>query len=137
MGALFPKLSALLDRIEAGEVAGPDSSDIRDNDAFRWVLFYFKYTGLGAAKARLEAQAARARALLEAGETQQAVEIAQPTLDSLDEIAQLVVSVHQRVDDADVAVPGVGDGCAALDEFSPMDFREPLEAVVAEAGEEG
>ncbi len=136
MERLFADLEALMDRVDEGEIAGPTADDIRDDEAYKWVLFYYKYTGIGAAKARLEAATAEVRSLAEAGERQQAVEIARAALDSLDEMAQQVVGIHQRVDEAGVSVPSAGDGCKKLDSFAPADFAEPLNAIVDNAGEQ-
>jgi len=137
MEALVPRLADLLDRIEAGEVAGPDSSDIREDAALGWALFYYKYTGLGAVKARLEAEAARARSLLEAGERGQAIEVARAALGTIDEMAQRAARIHQRVEEIGAPVAGSGPALQTLDTFAPVEFAGTLNAVIEEAGAEG
>jgi hypothetical protein len=137
MERLHPPLAALLEDIDTGRIAGPVSDDIREDDAYAWVVFYYKYTGLGAVKARLEAEAAEARRLLEAGQNREATEVAQAGLDTLNEMAQRVVAIHQRVDASGVNMPAGGAGCEALDEFAPVEFVEAFQQIIQDAAEEG
>jgi hypothetical protein len=119
-------LQNLTDRAENGRVAGATDADIRDEEGFRWVLFFFKYCRLAAVKARLEAEADRARKLVAAGKPKEAAEVAANLRTAIPEMAAACRQVRKRAAASGVSLPSGGPAGNALDTFDPACFEELL-----------
>ncbi len=135
MEALSHDLAALMDRIEAGEVAGPVSDDIREDAAFGWVLFHYQYTGIGAVKARLEARADRCRKLLADGNGEEAARLAAEMRARIPDMAGICQRARERAAAAGVPIPGAGPTGEALDAFDPGSFDAVFQEIEQQAAQ--
>ncbi len=136
----FERLSGLLhdlmDRAEAGQVSGVTAADIRDEESFGWLVFFFKYCRLAAIKARLEAQADRCRKLLAADKPEEAAELAAKARAGIPEMAAACQQVRKRAAATDVSVPSGGPAGKTLDTFDPASFEEILAKIEKRAADE-
>lgn len=121
---------------DAAESLDPDAAN-RSLDRAKtaaWTVFYYRYASLAAAKARLEAGAARVEELLEDDRTDAAADLAESLLDDLPELQRETERVRERSDElADRLRPGrldappYGNGWIEdLEAFAPTDFEDGL-----------
>jgi len=126
----------LMDRAEKGRVPGVTTADLRDEEAFGWVAFFFQYCRLAAVKARLEAEADRCRKLLAAGKADQAARSAAKVRAAIPTMAAACEQVRQRVAASGASVPSGGTAGKTLDRFDPASFEAPLAKLENEAAGE-
>ena len=129
MGEQADKMVRLHDAFAGilGKVGEDDASDHVD----AWTVFYYRYTGLAAVKARLENAANEVKNLLDTGEKDEAKSRAREILSQYEDITQRTEAIRKRSNEAWKKVetgpvffpPFQSERLEALDKLNPEDYR--------------
>ncbi|MEA3403448.1 MAG: hypothetical protein U9R79_19555 [Armatimonadota bacterium] len=131
---LHPLFEDLMGRAEAGEVAGVRAADIRDEEAWPWVLAFYEGTGICAAKARLESDAHRCRELLAEDHIDDGVALARQALEAIPELSATLAAIRDRVEACEAEPVSLGGALTRLREFDPTSFEEVFDEIIEQAG---